>query len=244
MNVIPAIDLYEGKVVRLMQGDFKKKTIYSLDPAELINDYAESGFTDIHIVNLSGAKDGVALQDKFITDLLVNKKIKIQYGGGIRCVDDVKALFSKGIDRVVIGSLAVEKPELIRDWISLFGIERIVLAFDIRIINNDPIVMTEGWKKNTSQLLNYLVESYGDYKNINILCTDIDRDGLLIGLNVELYKSLSKKYPKVNWIVSGGVKNIDDLYALKSVGINNVIVGKALYEKKLSIEECQEALLW
>ncbi len=243
MNVIPAIDLYEGQVVRLKQGDFEKKTIYCLDPTELINQYEEAGFTDLHIVDLSGAQKGEIMQEKLLMNACRKRNIKIQFGGGIRKLEEIESLFSKGVDRVVIGSLVAEKPELIKEWVNRFGVDRIVLAIDVRIKNGKPIVMTQGWNKETSLSLYTLVDFFYQF-DLKVLCTDISRDGLLAGPNLKLYESLVKNYSKVNWTASGGVKNRDDLYALYKVGVNNVVVGKSLYEKHLTLEDCKEVRSW
>lgn len=244
MNVIPSIDLYEGQVVRLKQGDFNNKTIYTIDPEALMSQYDNSQFSDIHVVNLSGAKDAEKMSDELLEKLLVKRNIKIQYGGGVRNFNDVEYLFSKGIDRVVIGSLTAKEPSLIKDWIRQFGIDRVVLAIDVKIKNGIPIVMIQGWKEETNISLYSLMKYFIENKNLRVLCTDISCDGLMNGPNILLYELLADKYPNIKWLASGGVRNIEDLKNLYDVGICDVVVGKSLYEKSLTINECKEVRKW
>lgn len=244
MNVIPSIDLLEGRVVRLRRGDFNDVTDYSCSPLEIIKQYEKAGFSNIHIVDLSSAKNGFIDAEKSNLNFVNKNAIKIQYGGGIRKLEDIEYLFTKGIDSVVIGSLAAEYPALVNNWIQQFGVERIILAIDIRLINEVPLVMTQGWQKEMKVSLTELLEFYKKNENLKVLCTDIDRDGLLQGTNISLYESLVKSYPNVRWIASGGVNNYQDLSGLNNVGIKNVIVGKALYEKRITIKECKEARKW
>jgi len=244
MNIIPSIDLYEGRVVRLRQGDFNNKCVYDLNPLEIIKQYEDAGYTDIHIVDLTAAKKGQIDKKTFFLVPFLDTKVNIQFGGGIRKLEDLHFLFSKGIDRVVIGSMAAENSDEVQNWIDQFGTDRVILAIDIRLNNGIPMVKTQGWIKDTALSLYSLLKIYDQYPDLSILCTDIDRDGLLEGANVALYQSLVSSNPKIKWIASGGVKNLKDLYELNNVGVKNVVGGKALYEKQLTLTECQEAMQW
>lgn len=244
MNIIPAIDLYNGKVVRLKQGDFADPTFYMRDPLELIQEYEEGGFARVHVVDLSGAEQGQMQQEKLLQKLCAKSKIKIQVGGGLRNIEQIERLFDAGVDRVVIGSLSVDDPARVQQWLKKWGPERIVIAIDVLLQSDVPIVMTRGWKENTSLSLSSLLSLYADSGLENVLCTDIERDGLLQGPNVELYAQLVKDYSAITWIASGGVSNMDDLRTLNAVGLQNVVVGKALYEQRLNLKQCQEVMQW
>jgi phosphoribosylformimino-5-aminoimidazole carboxamide ribotide isomerase len=150
MNIIPSIDLYEGRVVRLKQGDFNNKCVYDLDPLEIIKQYEDAGYTDIHIVDLSSAKKGQLDKEQFFLGPFLNTKVNIQFGGGIRKLEDLQFLFSRGIDRVVIGSMAAENSAEVQNWIELFGTDRVILAIDIRLNNGIPMIKTQGWLKDTA----------------------------------------------------------------------------------------------
>lgn len=244
MNIIPSIDLYQGQVVRLRQGDFQQQSEYALNIQQLMQDYEKSGFKRVHIVDLSGAEKGLMEQADLIAEISGYSKLEIQVGGGIRCREDVERLFSAGITRVVIGSLAVENPELVQEWIMDFGADRIVLAIDVNLEAGVPMVMTQGWKKSTALSLKQLLASFNSVSLSLVLCTDIQRDGLLQGPNIKLYEQLLRNFPAITWIASGGVSSMDDLKTLQSIGVQQVIVGKALYEGRLTLQQCQEAEQW
>jgi len=244
MKIIPAIDLYQGKVVRLTQGDYSLKTTYDCDAEQLIEDYAQAGFVRVHVVDLSGAEQGNMLQEAILKQMCVNTEIKLQVGGGIRSVAQIERLFEAGVDRVVVGSLAVQNTALVQQWLTEYGVDRIVIALDIIMENSLPIVMTQGWKINSQMSVSELLACYPPFAIKNVLCTDIQRDGLLAGPSTELYQELLQKFPQINWIASGGVASIQDLSTLNRFGIQEVIVGKALYEQRLTLAECQEAERW
>ncbi len=240
MNIIPAIDIYDGKVVRLRQGDFNEKTQYELDAKKLVQDYEAAGFNRVHIVDLSGAETGQMRQQQLIAALCANATIQMQVGGGIRSQEQIKQLLEAGVERVVIGSLAVEHSSVVADWLNIFGAERIVIAIDVSIQDEMPMVMTQGWQRRSSVNLSDLLTRFPVGAIKHVLCTDIQRDGLLQGPNVQLYQKLLLQFPTIAWIASGGVANVVDLNALTAIGIEDVVVGKALYEQRISIAECLE----
>lgn len=236
--IIPAIDLIEGKVVRLYQGDYGQKTEYQYDPVEVVQKYAAGGAKWLHIVDLTGAKDPEARQLELIKKMTDTGLMKFQAGGGIRRKSDVEGLLSAGVQRVVIGSLAVKQPELVKNWIETFGPEAIVLALDINIDDNgNKFIATHGWQENSGVSLESVVEDFKTVGLRHVLCTDISRDGTLQGSNVNLYKEVSEAYPDIIWQASGGIGGINDIDALKPTGVGGVILGRALLEGKFTIEE-------
>lgn len=245
--IIPAIDLIEGSVVRLYQGDYAQKTEYKIDPIELVEDYARQGSTWLHIVDLTGAKDTAKRQLTLIKKMVDTGKMKFQTGGGIRSEDDVKHLLDVGISRVVIGSLAAKEPELVKAWMQKYGPEQIVLALDINInAQGEKMIATHGWQENSGVELEALVDDFLTVGLKHVLCTDISKDGTLQGPNQALYTELAAQYPQISWQASGGISCIDDITALKPVlrdsGTSNatpsgVILGRSLLEGKFTVEE-------
>ncbi len=236
--IIPAIDLIEGKVVRLYQGDYEQKTEYKLDPVDVLKTYAAGGASWLHIVDLTGAKDPDKRQLELIKKMADTGLMKFQAGGGIRCKNDVEQLLANGVSRVVIGSLAVKQPELVKNWIDTFGPEAIVLALDINIDENgNKFIATHGWQENSGVRLE---EILADFKSVgvrHVLCTDISRDGTLAGSNVNLYQEVVEQFPEIIWQSSGGIGGIADIEALKPTKVGGVILGRALLEGKFTIEE-------
>jgi len=232
----PAIDLMGGQCVRLHQGDFKQRTNYNSDPLACAKQFAAAGATALHIVDLDGAKSGSVCQQELITNIATNTDLMVQAGGGIRKAQDIKCLLDGGVSRVIIGSLAVTEPETVLAWLGEFGSQQIVLAIDVRLENELPIPAIRGWQEQATTDLWQVLDCY-DGKVSNLLVTDIDRDGVLGGANAELYSLIKSKYPKINLLASGGIGNISDIKAVKGVGVDGVIIGKALYEKRFSLEE-------
>jgi phosphoribosylformimino-5-aminoimidazole carboxamide ribotide isomerase len=236
--IIPAIDLIDGKVVRLYQGDYAQKTEYELNPLEVAKTYANGGAKWLHIVDLTGAKDPEKRQLELIKQLADTGLMKFQAGGGIRRKKDVEDLLAAGVSRVVIGSLAVKQPEVVKNWIETFGPQAIVLALDINIDRNgEKYIATHGWQQNSGVRLEELLDDYLTVGVRHVLCTDISRDGTLKGSNVELYNQVCADYPQVSWQSSGGIGGIADIQALKPAKVGGVILGRALLEGKFTIEE-------
>ncbi len=186
--IIPAIDLIEGSVVRLYQGDYDQKTEYKLDPIDVVHSYADQGAQWLHIVDLTGAKDTSKRQLELIAKMVATGRMFFQAGGGIRSEDDVKQLLDIGVKRVVIGSLAVQKPELVKGWITKYGANTIVLALDINIDESgNKFIATHGWQENSGVSIEALLEDFLSVGAKHVLCTDISRDGTLQGANHQLY---------------------------------------------------------
>jgi len=236
--IIPAIDLIDGKVVRLFQGDYNQKTDYAFDPINVVNDYADQGANWLHIVDLTGAKDTQKRQLKLIEAMVKTNRMQFQAGGGIRSEDDVKQLLDIGVVRVVIGSLAVKQPELIKQWLTTYGSERIVLALDVNIDEKgNKLIATHGWQENSGVALDALLNDLLSAGAKHVLCTDISRDGTLQGANHQLYTEMCAQFPDVAWQASGGIGSLADIEVLKPTGVSGVILGRALLEGKFELKE-------
>ncbi|WP_212768515.1 1-(5-phosphoribosyl)-5-[(5-phosphoribosylamino)methylideneamino]imidazole-4-carboxamide isomerase [Pectobacterium versatile] len=236
--IIPALDLIDGQVVRLHQGDYGQQRQYGSDPLPRLQDYQQQGASVLHLVDLTGAKDPSARQIPLLTTLLAGVTVPVQIGGGIRTEQDVEALLKAGANRVVIGSTAVKQPELVQQWFTRYGAEALVLALDVRIdANGTKFVAISGWQENSNATLEQVVEQYLPFGLKHVLCTDISRDGTLSGSNVELYREISQRYPQIAFQASGGIGNLTDIANLRGSGVQGVIVGRALLEGKFNVAE-------
>ena len=236
--IIPAIDLINGQVVRLYQGDYGQKTAYSSNPQARFDDYVAQGAEQLHLVDLDGAKDAKARQLALITELLAVTQAPVQVGGGVRSEQDVADLLAAGANRVVVGSTAVKSPDLVASWMEKYGPERIVLALDVNIdTQGNRQIAVAGWQENSGVSLEALIERFLPAGLKHVLCTDISRDGTLSGSNVELYRDLCTRYPSVAFQASGGIGGLADIEALKDTGVKGVILGRALLEGKFSVSE-------
>ncbi|MEI8596064.1 1-(5-phosphoribosyl)-5-[(5-phosphoribosylamino)methylideneamino]imidazole-4-carboxamide isomerase [Photobacterium sp. Hal280] len=236
--IIPALDLIDGQVVRLFQGDYGQVTEYKVNPAEQFALYHQSGADWLHLVDLTGAKDTSARQLDLIRTLLASTPANIQIGGGVRSEQDVADLLDAGAQRVVIGSTAVKQPEIVKAWMEKYGPERIVLALDVNIDDNGQRkVAVSGWQEDSGVTIEALIEDFRTVGLKHVLCTDISRDGTLAGSNVDLYRDLCAQYPDVQFQSSGGIGSLDDIAALKGSGVAGVIVGRALLDGKFTAEQ-------
>ncbi|GAA0489342.1 MULTISPECIES: 1-(5-phosphoribosyl)-5-[(5-phosphoribosylamino)methylideneamino]imidazole-4-carboxamide isomerase [Tatumella] len=236
--IIPALDLIEGKVVRLHQGDYAQQRDYGNDPLPRLQAYQQEGAEVLHLVDLTGAKDPQARQIPLLKKLLAGVTVPVQVGGGIRSRDDVAALLEAGASRVVVGSTAVTQPEEVRQWFREFGAGAIVLALDIRIDENQrKEVAISGWQQAAGVTLEQVIENYQSVGLKHVLCTDISRDGTLAGSNVALYQQVTARYPQIAFQSSGGIGSLADIAALRGSGVKGVIVGRALLEGKFTVTE-------
>ena len=236
--IIPALDLIDGQVVRLYQGDYGQVTEYKVDPVEQFNLYHQAGANWLHLVDLTGAKDTSARQLELISQLLASTPANIQIGGGVRSEQDVIDLLAAGAQRVVIGSTAVKQPQLVKQWMEKYGAEKIVLALDINIDQEGVRrVAVSGWQEDSGVTIEALLDDYLTVGLQHVLCTDIARDGTLNGSNVELYIDLCQRYPQVQFQSSGGIGTLADIAALKGSGVAGVIVGRALLDGKFTAQE-------
>jgi phosphoribosylformimino-5-aminoimidazole carboxamide ribotide isomerase len=243
MLLMPAIDLRHGRCVRLFQGDFGAETRYEHEPHELLMRYRGLGATWLHVVDLDGAKDGVLANRSVIVALASQRAVRVQVGGGVRSASVIDDLLRNGVERVVIGSAAIERPDEVADWINHFGSDRICLAFDVRIdAEGRPVPRTRGWTEGSKVTLWDAIERFPAGSVKHVLCTDIERDGALTGPNVELYKTALQKFPKLAWQASGGVRDARDLQALAAIGVAAAVSGKALLEERITPEELRPFL--
>lgn len=238
MNIIPAIDLRGGKCVRLLQGDFDRQTNYGKDPVTLVRDYEAMGATEVHIVDLDGARHGSQRNQVTISAMLSNTTCAVQLGGGLRRTTDIESWLGAGIQRLVVGSLAIENPALIIEWLEKFGPERIVLALDV-VIENDgtPNVATHGWTRSTDTPLWHCLNDFSAVGLKHVLCTDISRDGAMCGPNIALYSRIIDRYPAICLQASGGVRDMRDVLALESIGAAATICGRALLDGRITGQE-------
>jgi len=238
MKVIPAIDLQGGKCVRLLKGDFAKTTEYSDNPAAVAREFAELQATELHIVDLDGARSGTQQNHAIIAAIAAESHMAVQVGGGIRDRETVSRWLDAGVSRCVIGSLAVTEPDAVKSWIVHFGGDRIVLALDVNIDDAGiPMITTHGWTRPSDTSVYECVQDYRDLGLRHVLCTDVSRDGAMAGPNLELYAGIIARFPDLQLQASGGVRHLQDLEALRDCGLPAAISGRALLDGKITAAE-------
>lgn len=239
--IIPAIDLIQGKTVRLYQGSYDKTTEYQQTPLQLRDLYAKAGAGILHLVDLTGAKNAADRQLELLTTLMKNAPLPVQVGGGVRTAADVEQLLAAGASRVVVGSVAIREPETVQGWLRAYGGDKIVLALDVSInAQGDKTLPSHGWIEESTITLEQVLDGFIAAGAKHVLCTDISKDGTLQGPNVALYAELVQKYPQIQWQASGGVGSLADIKALKPTGVAGVILGRALLEGKFTVEEAMQ----
>lgn len=242
MELTPAIDLRDGRCVRLLQGDFERETRYSVDPVELAAQYRDLGARTLHIVDLDGAKQGVPVNLPVIRRMRAAAGVDVQVGGGIRARASLEEALEVAA-RAVIGSLAVSEPQLVASWLTEFGPERLTLALDVRLREDGtPMIATHGWTRASTLSLEDAIDRFAAVGLKHVLCTDIERDGALSGPNVELYRDCVRRWPGIEFQASGGVRDVGDLTALAGTGVAATVSGKALLEGRLKPEEIRPFL--
>ena len=238
MKIIPAIDLKDGKCVRLFQGDFEQTTEYSDDPAAMAAAFAEFATSDLHIVDLDGARSGTQSNHELISQIARETRMAVQLGGGIRCRETLDRWLDAGVSRCVIGSLAITEPDKVKSWIVRFGADRIVLALDVDFDDDGvPVITTHGWTQPSTTSVFECIEDYREHGVKHVLCTDVSRDGAMAGPNVGLYRDLLAKFPDLQLQASGGVRHIQDLEMLRDNGLPAAITGRALLDGKITVAE-------
>ena len=236
MKIIPAIDLRGGNVVRLLQGDYSKETIYSDNPLEIAQDFEKAGAEYLHVVDLDGAKDGTQPNFAAVSDIIENTGLKVEIGGGIRNEEIIRDYAQIGALRVIFGTMAVEDPEFTARMIRKYG-DNVSICIDIVGAN----VAVQGWTKVTSTTVDDLVQALIEDGASTIVCTDIARDGAMNGTNLELYRKLVKNYKGyVDIMACGGISNMEDLHALADMGIDGAVIGRAFYNGALNVKEVIE----
>jgi len=235
-DAIPAIDLRGGQVVRLKQGDYAQQTTYAADPRELAQRYADAGARWLHLVDLDGARSG-RLDNLAVIRSIAADGMQVQAGGGVRDEVDLQRLFDAGVQRAVLGSVAIRDPELVAGWLNKHGAERLTLALDTRRIDGRWTLPSAGWTETEARTLDELAPWYAARGARHLLCTDIDRDGMLAGFNLDLYRHLAGTVPSLAVQASGGVRSLDDIRAAREAGARGVILGRALLEGRFTVEE-------
>lgn len=237
IELIPAIDLIDGKCVRLSQGKYESKKIYNNDPLEVAKAFEAHGISRLHVVDLDGAASHHIVNYRTLERLASGTGLFIDFGGGIKTDDDLRVAFECGATMVTGGSVAVKDPGIFCRWLCEYGSDRIILGADV----NEGYIATGGWKEKTPCQLFPFLEHYVEGKGVTqVICTDIGRDGMLQGPAIELYKRILERYLSLKVIASGGVGSVDDLYALERVGVPAVIVGKALYEGRIMLSDLEQ----
>ena len=233
IEIIPAIDLIDGKCVRLSQGDFASKKIYHENPLEIAKEFEAAGLNRLHIVDLDGAKNGVLTNLKVLEIIARQTNLTIDFGGGIKTDEDVQAVYNSGAKMAGIGSVAVKKPEMFLTWLEKYGGEKILLGADVR----DGKLAVDGWQTATKTKIIPFLEDYSANGGRQVFCTDISKDGLLQGAANALYGEILARLPELKLIASGGVSSLQDVLELEKIGCSGVIIGKAIYEGKITLKE-------
>lgn len=236
--IFPAIDLMDGRCVRLFKGDFNQRTEYGMTPIEMAKSFRDAGTEWLHVVDLDGAKHAASEQSDLIIQIAKESGLRVQTGGGLRDLAQIQRLLEGGVERAVIGSLALSNPQMVKFWLGDLGSDKIVLALDVKYGDDgEPYPTSHGWTETGEKTLWNILDDYSGSGLKTILVTDIDRDGVLGGSNVKLYEDIAERYPDLDLITSGGVGTLDDVKALKKLQPHGIIIGKALYENKFSLED-------
>jgi phosphoribosylformimino-5-aminoimidazole carboxamide ribotide isomerase len=233
MEIIPAIDIIEGKCVRLTEGDYSSKTEYAFSPLEMAKQYEELGFKRVHLVDLDGAKAGKVINWKIVEELTSKTNLSIDFGGGVKTIAEVERILDLGVTYVTVGSIAAKQPIEFSGWLETFGAEKFFLGADVR----DQKIMTAGWLERTDIDLSDFIKQYMEMGVNHFFCTDISKDGQLMGPATELYKNILESFPDIHLVASGGVSSLSDLNELKKIGCSGAIVGKAIYEGKIALQD-------
>ena len=233
IELIPAIDIIDGKCVRLSQGDYNTQKVYNESPLEVAKEFEANGIRRLHVVDLDGAKSSHIVNYKVLDQLAGHTSLTIDFGGGIKTDEDLTIAFEYGAQMVTLGSIAVKNPALFKSWLHKFGAEKIILGADVK----DNRISVNGWKEESQQELLPFLDGYTQEGIRKVLCTDISRDGMLQGPSIDLYKQIMAQFPDMHLIASGGVSGLDDIIRLDEAGIPAVVFGKALYEGRITLND-------
>jgi len=236
MRIIPAIDIIEGKCVRLSKGDYSTKKIYNEDPLEVAQEFEDAGLQYLHLVDLDGAKEKHIVNWRVLEKLAGKTKLEIDFGGGIKSDDDLRIAFECGARQITGGSIAVKEPVTFTSWITKYGAEKIILGADA----HEGKIAVSGWQESSENEIGQFIQDYVDKGIEYVISTDIAKDGMLEGPSFELYRNLLESMPELKLIASGGVSSMDDLYQLKELNLDGAIVGKAIYEGRINLFELRD----
>lgn len=234
MRIIPAIDIIDGNCVRLTKGDYSTQKIYAENVVELAKSYEEAGFSYLHVVDLDGAKASHIVNENILREICSQTQLKVDFGGGIKSDKDIELAFESGANQITAGSIAVKEPEKVYAWLEKYGPEKIILGADCL----KRKISTSGWKENSDWDVVDFIQHYEEKGIQYVICTDISKDGMLEGPSIDLYSEILAK-TSVKLIASGGISTMNDLYKLKDIGCEGAIIGKAIYEGKISLKELQ-----
>lgn len=229
---IPAIDIIDGKCVRLTKGDYAQKTVYHESPVEVAKEFEQLGAQRLHVVDLDGAKSKHIVNERVLREITTQTRLVVDFGGGIKTDEDMEKAFDNGAAMVTIGSVAVTEPERFTHWLEVFGAQQIILGADVR----QGKISINGWKEDSEQDLLPFLQYYIEKGVVNVLCTEISKDGTLAGPAIALYREVMRAYPQLHLIASGGVSSYEDIEALEAAGIPAVVFGKAIYEGKIDLK--------
>ncbi len=239
MRIIPAIDIIDGKCVRLTKGDYSTQKIYNEDPLEVAKMFENSGIQYLHLVDLDGAKAKHIVNYKVLETIAGKTSLKIDFGGGLKSDEDLRIAFESGASQVTGGSIAVSQPELFRKWIKEYGNDKIILGAD----SHDGAIAITGWTERSDKQLLPFIKQYQSDGILYVICTDISKDGMLEGPAVDLYREILSEVNNIKLIASGGIAKFDDLKTLLETGCEGAIVGKAIYENRITLKELEQFIL-
>lgn len=238
ITVIPALDIIDGKCVRLSKGAYDRKKVYGSDPLEMAKRFEQAGLKRLHVVDLDGAREGRLVNRATLEKIAGGTGLEIDFGGGLRSDDDINNAFACGVRQITAGSIAIHKPEKVQSWLQKYGAEKIILGADVRNMK----IAVHGWQKQTAIELLPFLKNYFSAGLRTVICTDIERDGMLGGPALDLYAKIRQTLPALKIIASGGVGSLEDVIRLEEAGIDAVIIGKALYEHTISLKDLERFL--
>lgn len=239
MRIIPAIDIIDGKCVRLTKGDYKTQKTYNENPVEVAKQFEDSGITYLHVVDLDGAKSGKIINYKTLEALTSQTNLKIDFGGGIKTEKDSKIAFESGVNQITCGSMAVKNPDLFKSLLKIYGKDKIILGADIK----DNKIAIDAWKNTAEVDFISFIKTYLEEGLSYVVCTDVSKDGMLQGPSLGLYQQILSQLKSIKLVASGGISNLKDLDKLKALGCNAAILGKAIYENKISLPQLEQYIL-
>ena len=236
IEIIPAIDIIEGRCVRLSQGDYDRRKVYDQSPVDMAKRYADCGVKRIHVVDLDGAKSSTPKNLKTLERMVIGSGVEIEWGGGIKSEESLRALFDYGANYAIVGSVAAREPMLFAQWLAQFGGDKMVLGADVR----NGKVSVNGWQEDLAVTIEELIDGFLPMGLSQVVCTDITRDGMLQGPSDELYVKLQERYPSVDFTVSGGIGSMADIERLNEKSLRKVIIGKAIYENRITLKDIEQ----
>ena len=243
MRIIPAIDIIDGKCVRLTKGDYSTKKIYNENPLEVAKEFEASGIEFLHVVDLDGAKASQIMNYKVLEQIASNTNLKIDFGGGLKSNKDLEIVFNSGANQITGGSIAVKNSDIFESWIEKYGAQKIILGADFYPDNAGGKIATNGWQEESTLELIPYIKGYQNKGIQYVICTDISKDGMLQGPSFNVYKEILTEFKNVKLIASGGISTFDELPRLAENGCEGVIIGKAIYEEKISLKQLEQYIL-